>query len=148
MIIHLVLTRCLYTPHSTRGVLLKDGVFLCYTLEDAVRETGMPKVPGLTAIAAGLYRVIVNMSTRFKRLMCLLLNVPDFSGIRMHGGNTPGDTEGCILVAKSAQAVDVVSGSFESNVTAIVQAEIAQGNEVWIQIVDTYPNVGQTKDHS
>jgi len=86
------------TDKSTIGELLIDGVFECYTLEDVERPV---KIKAETAIPKGTYKVIVNMSNRFKRLMPLLLNVPNFEGVRMHAGNTNHDTEGCILVGRT-----------------------------------------------
>lgn len=85
----------------THGVLTIEGnVFECYTLEDKVREGDIfkVKVQNETAIPAGRYEVILNMSNRFKKYMPLLLNVPNFSGVRIHSGNTKDHTEGCILV--------------------------------------------------
>ncbi len=80
------------------GDLFIDGVFFCHTLEDEKRADGL-KVYGETAIPSGTYNVKVTMSNRFKRLMPLLIDVPMFKGIRMHGGNTSKDSHGCPLVA-------------------------------------------------
>ena len=86
------------TDTSTIGELLIDGLFECYTLEDVEREV---KIKAETAIPKGTYKVIINESNRFKRLLPLLLNVPNFEGVRIHSGNSNHDTEGCILVGQS-----------------------------------------------
>lgn len=93
------LVRTELTPDYTTGALYVDGAFECYTLEDTVREPGV-KVHGQTAIPAGTYKVIINMSARFKRLLPLLLNVPGFEGVRIHPGNSAANTEGCVLVGR------------------------------------------------
>jgi len=80
------------------GDLFIDDIFFCHTLEDEKRADGL-KVYGETAIPTGTYNVKVTMSNRFKRLMPLLLDVPMFKGIRVHGGNDSSDTLGCVLVA-------------------------------------------------
>lgn len=88
-------TRKEFTNSSTIGEMSIDGEFFCYTLEDVKREV---KVYGETCIPYGRYKVIVNMSNRFKCLMPLVLDVPQFEGIRIHKGNKAIDTHGCILV--------------------------------------------------
>ncbi len=82
------------TENSTIGELYIDGIFECFTLEDKEREV---KIKSETAIPKGKYKVIINKSNRFKKLLPLLLNVPNFEGVRIHPGNTNHDTEGCIL---------------------------------------------------
>src|SRR5262245_21836096 len=89
--------------HVPFGTLYVDVVMECLTLEDEIRErSGVPvsawKVPGQTAIPAGRYSMRLTMSARFGRVLPLLLNVPGFSGIRIHTGNVIDDTDGCILV--------------------------------------------------
>ena len=86
------------TDTSTIGELLIDGVFECFTLEDVERKV---KIKSETAIPKGTYKVIINESNRFKRLLPLLLNVPNFEGVRIHSGNSNHDTEGCILVGQT-----------------------------------------------
>lgn len=92
---NLRLVRDVLTPDYTMGQLFDDVGLTCYTLEDAVRPV---KVPRETAIPYGVYEVRVTMSPRFKVPLPLLLDVPGFEGVRIHGGNTKEDTEGCILV--------------------------------------------------
>lgn len=95
----LITVKRLYkTDNSTIGELLVDGVFECFTLEDKERDV---KIKGETAIPKGTYKVIINESIRFKRQLPLLLNVPNFEGVRIHSGNSNHDTEGCILVGQS-----------------------------------------------
>jgi hypothetical protein len=99
----LLLKRVQFGETFTLGKLYHDGQFICYTLEDKVREViGEPvsawKVAGQTAIPAGVYPVIITMSARFKIRLPLLMDVPGFSGVRIHTGNSSADTEGCILV--------------------------------------------------
>lgn len=90
-------------PGCTLGSLYVNGRWCCWTLEDELREQpGQPverwKVKGSTAIPSGTYEVQITRSARFKTDLPLLLDVPGFTGIRIHAGNTHKDTSGCLLV--------------------------------------------------
>ena len=93
----LKLKRYLYTDTTTIGILDIEGQVFCRTLEDTARPFGI-KIPKKTCIYPGEYRIILDDSTRFKRLMPHILSVPYFEGVRIHSGNTSEDTEGCVLV--------------------------------------------------
>jgi hypothetical protein len=92
---HITVQRQFLKDDRTLGELLVDGQHYCWTLEDAVRTR---KIPNETAIPTGMYEVVVNWSQRFGKPLPMLLNVPNFTAVRFHGGNGPADTEGCILV--------------------------------------------------
>jgi hypothetical protein len=93
----LELKRIFLGREATIGELYIDGVYLCDTLEDKVRPDGV-KIMGETAIPGGIYDVKLTHSPKFKRVLPEILNVPGFTAIRIHSGNTVKDTEGCILV--------------------------------------------------
>ena len=117
---NLFLQRIAQTPDYTIGRLEIDGKFFCHTLEDPVREE---KIAGKTAIPEGIYEVVVNHSPKFKRELPLLLDVPDFEGIRIHRGNTAKDTSGCILVGLNKVKGKVVdSTKYELELTRILKS--------------------------
>lgn len=94
---HLTLQRQSLKDDRTLGEFLIDGQHYAWSLEDAVRDR---KVPNETAIPTGVFEVVVTWSNRFSRPLPLLLKVPNFDGVRIHGGNGPEDTEGCILIGE------------------------------------------------
>lgn len=92
---NLILFRKIEINDTVLGELHIDGKFFCYTLEDKIRDV---KIKHQTCIPTGTYKVALTLSQRFKTILPLLLNVPNFEGIRIHAGNTTEDTSGCLLV--------------------------------------------------
>ena len=100
------LVRTQFKNTQTVGKLYLNGVYFCDTLEDKNRDLNKngifdgteKKVYSETCIPFGQYKVIINQSPRFKRLMPRLLNVPHFDGILIHNGVTEKNSAGCILV--------------------------------------------------
>ena len=123
------------TAAATMGILLIDGVFACWTLEDVVREV---KIPGETAIPAGRYNVRLSLSQRFQKLLPEVLAVPGFAGIRVHAGNTQADTAGCLLVGR-IRADDRVEESKLALMHVMEQLRRATtaGDPITITIEDT-----------
>ena len=125
---------------STPGKLYLDDIFHCYTLEDVVREVeGKPveewKIKGDTAIPKGTYKIVIDFSVHFQRNLPHILDVPGFTGVRIHSGNTIKDTEGCILVG-SGKVGDTITGSRNAFSALFTQLQFAlvQGDSVSIEI--------------
>jgi len=135
----IILKREVFTNKSTIGSLFVNDKFQCYTLEDMVREVkdqpvDLWKVQGKTAIPKGTYEVIISYSPRFKVSMPLLLNVPGFSGVRIHAGNKAEDTDGCILVG-DWKGEDYISHSRDAyNVLYMLIHEALKKEDVHITI--------------
>jgi len=111
------LIRTISLDDRTIGSLFNGKTKLCDTLEDKERlwynnlsKLIGVKIFGKTAIPLGRYEVVLTYSARFKKVLPLLLKVPQFEGIRIHTGNTPADTEGCILVGKYDPKTKTLAG--------------------------------------
>jgi hypothetical protein len=135
------LTRKIFTDASTIGHLSTPKQKF-YSLEDRVREVeGAPveqwKVPGETAIPAGTYPVVIDMSARFGKMMPHILNVPGFAGIRIHSGNIAADTEGCLLLGWGiSQAGNMITNSRGALADFVAELKdiLDSGEEVQITI--------------
>ena len=121
----LLLKRIYKGNKYTIGKLYIDGEWFCDTIEDVVRSLPKncphtpkernceckEKVYGETAIPAGIYKVILSYSNRFKRILPELLNVPHFLGIRIHRGNTEQDSAGCIILGENKVKGKVINST-------------------------------------
>jgi Steigviridae/Suoliviridae L,D-carboxypeptidase/transpeptidase len=140
--VNLILKRHAPSLTCTIGELFEDDVFVCFTLEDLVREIkGRPveewKVRGETAIPEGVYKITVTHSKHFDRDLPLLNAVPGFLGVRIHSGNTDADTDGCILVgtkvAENGESLLESRDAFDE-LFEIIRDAIDVGEEVWITV--------------
>lgn len=123
----------------TIGMLLIEGIFECFTLEDVVRSG--PKISTKTAIPEGEYSVIVNESPKFRKRLPRLERVPGFTGILIHGGNTAEDTSGCILVGQQVSGNRIVAGTSTPAIQKLLlKLEFAQSENdpITIQITNEF----------
>ena len=128
---------------ATLGRLFVNDEFECVTLEDVVRciaDDGSGKVQDATAVPAGTYKVIINVSPRLGRPMMRLLDVPHFDGILIHSGNDDVDTHGCILVGQVMDGPDRIHGGILA--LPALQVKVAKaldaGEDVSLVITDDF----------
>lgn len=137
----------LNAPTATIGTLLVDGSFQGFTLEDIKRDT---KVMGQTRIPAGTYKILQRkvVSGKTKQYQdkypwfkwhLELQNVPNFENIYIHIGNSPKDTDGCILTAATASWNEPFIGSSTDTfkrIYLLVTEALESGEEVTIDVID------------
>ena len=110
---------------TTLGLLFYEDDFFCYTLEDTYREV---KKKGQTRIPQGIYKLGFNknetkLTLKYRKTRpwfeyhLHVKNVPNYTGIYIHVGNTTKDTEGCLLVADSINSSDASKSIFNSRET-------------------------------
>ena len=121
----------------TIGRLYLNGVYFCDTIEDHYRDLNVEeKVFGETAIGYGLYVVELSMSPKFKRLLPMILNVPQFTGIRIHRLNTAKDSHGCIGPGENKRKGMVLNSTkYEKLIVKKMKAATKRGEEITIEIV-------------
>lgn len=139
----LTLKRIAKRDTYTIGKLYVDGEYFCDTLEDKDRgltsdmslvEIKKIKVKSKTAIPTGRYKVTMNMSTRFKKIMPQILNVPGFDGIRIHSGNTSADTEGCVLLGQNKVVGKVINSRTYTNKLYQIISDKVKKETIYITI--------------
>lgn len=135
--------------------LYVNGEFFCNTLEDTDRglssdmsldDIKNKKKYGETAIPTGRYRITLGIKSpkyskveKYKKIggyLPRLIDVPGYSGILIHIGNYPKDTNGCILVGKNTVkgAVMYSTKYFWELYYKLKEAE-DNGEEIWITII-------------
>ncbi len=146
----LKLTRYSSTNEDTLGHLKADDKLIAYTLEDEARTV---KVFGETRIPAGSYKLKLRehggFFTRYTKRwswhkgMIELVDVPNFTDILIHLGNSDDDTAGCILVGNTAKVNTIDPGELNlldstnayRRIYPIIREAIEQG-EVMLEIID------------
>ena len=118
-------------PKYTIGSLFLNNKYFCDTLEDAVRDV---KIKHQTAIPKGIYKVTLTASPRFKRILPRLHNVPEFTGVLIHRGNTIDDTSGCILVGENKKK-GMVLNSTKYEVELVKKMTESNSKNITIEII-------------
>jgi len=144
----LTVVRTQFGTDATNGILLIDGIFECFTLEDQYQAV---KVMHETCIPEGTYDIEfrktggfhAKYSERYKNAhygMLHIQDVPNFTYILIHTGNTDEHTSGCLIVGETQQDLDSSKDGFIGSSTvaykkmyAKVANQLLQGKKVSIE---------------
>ena len=119
------------------GEMYIGDLYFGETLEDKDRflETGGVKVHGSTAIPRGRYRISMYDSPKHGCRIPLIHDVPDFTAIEIHGGNTEIDTLGCILLGITRTSTGISGcGPINQKLRELLTAAEAKGEESYITV--------------
>ena len=121
-----------------------NGKYFSDVLEDpdrgltdtmSLEEIKKIKIKGNTCIPYGTYNITITYSPRFKKNLPLLNNVKGFDGIRIHSGNIPQDTEGCLLPGFNKVKGQVIDSRVTTDkLIAQIQQVLNKGEKVTITI--------------
>ena len=116
----LQVVRTQFGTDATNGLLFVNGLFECYSLEDQYQAV---KVMHETCIPEGTYdikfRTVGGFHEKYKKRygnehygMLHLQDVPNFTYILIHAGNTDESTSGCLIVGETQQDLDLSDDGF------------------------------------
>lgn len=97
----ITIKRIIDTGRATLGAFFIDDKPICFTLED----TQTYRDEHVFCIPPGAYKLARVRSIKFGECFTVL-SVPGHDLLRVHWGNGPDDTEGCILVGLQLDATD------------------------------------------
>ena len=144
----LTVVRTQFGTDATNGLLFIDGLFECYTLEDQYQAV---KVMHETCIPEGTYDIKFRKTggfdskyrERYKNAhygMLHIQDVPNFTYILIHTGNTDEHTSGCLIVGETQQDLEISKDGFIGSSTvaykkmyAKVAGQLLQGKKVTIE---------------
>ena len=115
--------RYVFGTDFTRSKMYIDGDYFCEVIErydaglnekSTLKDIQDAKKRGLCAIPYGTYTVKLSYSKSFGRVLPLIENVLGFLGVRIHEGNAPQNSKGCLLVGKLTNKQDFISNSKET----------------------------------
>ena len=142
--LQITVTRHSPRPGYTIGRMDINGTKFSDTLEDTDRgltqdmqldEIKRIKVYGKTAIPKGTYKVSVQYWQKHKVYVPFIHDVPGFTSILIHSGNTPEDTLGCILVGENTIKGRLTnSRPYMTRLTKLCRDAIRRGESVLITI--------------
>ena len=144
----LTVVRHQFGTDATNGMLFINGIFECYTLEDQYQAV---KVMHETCIPEGTYDIKfrktggfhAKYTERYKNAhygMLHIQDVPNFTYILIHTGNTDEHTSGCLIVGETQQDLEISKDGFIGSSTtaykkmyAKVAGQLLQGKDVSIE---------------
>ena len=144
----LTVVRTQFGTDATNGLLFINGIFECYTLEDQYQAV---KVMHETCIPEGTYDIKFRKTggfdskyrERYKNAhygMLHIQDVPNFTYILIHTGNTDEHTSGCLIVGETQQDLEISKDGFIGSSTvaykkmyAKVAGQLLQGKKVTIE---------------
>jgi len=166
--VKLTVIRTQFGKDATNGMLFIDGVFECYTLEDQYQAV---KVMHETCIPEGTYDINfrktggfhAKYTERYKNAhygMLHIQDVPNFTYILIHTGNSDEHTSGCLIVGETQQDLDISKDGFIGSsavaykkMYAKVAGQLLQGKKVSIEylniskLLEDKPVDNKAKDH-
>ena len=116
----LTVVRTQFGTDATNGMLFINNIFECYTVEDQYQAV---KVMHETCIPEGTYdiefRKVGGFHERYDKRyknahygMLHLQDVPNFTYILLHAGNSSDDSSGCILTTTTQTDLDSAKAGF------------------------------------
>ena len=115
----LTVVRTQFGTDATNGILLINNEFECFTLEDQYQAV---KVMHETCIPEGTYKIdfrkLVDSMPSIQRYknahygMLHVQDVPNFTYILIHTGNTDEHTSGCLIVGETQQDLEISKDGF------------------------------------
>lgn len=113
------------------GELTIDSKYFSNTLE----RPWLNNKNNVSCIPEGIYEVQLTYSTKFKRELPLLIDVPNRSGIRFHRGNKVGDSSGCVLVGENKKKGMVLNSTpYELKLVEMLRASEKRKEKTYLYV--------------